>query len=75
MSSEVFLEEKWLKKLDRKTEHLLDRTGLDRKTFEQVFNTQTLLDLAKLMSNKVIDIVDFPISTGKEANILSNPAP
>jgi len=69
MSSEVFLEDKWLKKLDQQTRQLLNRTGLDRKTFEQVFNTPTLLDLGKLISDHVIDIVDFPISTGKEANI------
>lgn len=75
MYSEGFLEEKWLKKLDYQTKVLLDRTGLDRKTFDQVFNTQTLLDLGKLISDHVIDILDCPISTGKEANIFRGVTP
>ncbi|MCX6665993.1 MAG: serine protein kinase RIO [Euryarchaeota archaeon] len=69
MSSEGFLNDKWLKKLDHQTRVLYDHIGLDRKTMDEVFDKRTLLDLGRLMSNHVIDIVDFPISTGKEANV------
>jgi len=75
MSSDGFLNEKWLKKIDLQSQKLLDRTGLDRKTFEQVFDTSTLLDLGKLISDQIIDIIDFPISTGKEANIFRAVSP
>jgi len=75
MSSEGFLEEKWLKKLDHQTQQILNRTGLDRKTMDRVFDTSTLLDLGKLISDHVIDILDFPISTGKEAIIFRGVTP
>lgn len=69
MSSDVFLDDKWLKKLDRQTQEILDRLVQNRKTFGEVFDTQTLLLLGKLISDRIIIQVDFPISTGKEANI------
>ncbi len=40
-----------------------------RKTYSEVFDKQTLLSLTKMLSNQIIDSVDFPISTGKEANV------
>lgn len=69
MSSERFLNERWLKKLDRKTKAMIDRIGVDRKTLDEVFDKSTLLTIDKLISNRVLDIVDFPISTGKEGNV------
>ncbi len=69
MSSDELLTDKWLKKLDRKSQVLLDRTVFNRKTFGEVFDTHTLLLLGKLISDGIIDQVDFPVSTGKEANI------
>ena len=57
MSSDGFLNEKWLKKIDLQSQKLLDRTGLDRKTFEQVFDTSTLLDLGKLISGSRYDVL------------------
>ena len=69
MSSEYFLDDKWDKKLDRQIRQLIDRVGLDRKTLDEVFDKSTLLTLGKLISDRVIDYLDFPISTGKEANI------
>jgi len=67
MSSDFSLSDKWLKKLDRQTQELANRIGVDRKTLDEVFDKPTLLRLGKLISNKVIDHFDFPISTGKEA--------
>ena len=67
MSSDFTLSDKWLKKLDRQTQDLAGRIGVDRKTLDEVFDKPTLLRIGKLISNNVIDHFDFPISTGKEA--------
>jgi len=70
MSSEDFrVQEKWLTRLDKKTQETIKKTGLDRKTQDQVFDKNTLLLLGKLISDGVIETLDFPISTGKEANV------
>jgi len=75
MSSEFFLDEKWIKKLDQQINYLIERVGLDRKTLGEVFDKTTLLNLGKLISDKAIDYLDFPISTGKEANIFRGVTP
>ena len=69
MSSDELLTDKWLKKLDRQSEQLAARIGLDRKTFGEVFDKSTLLLLGRLISNKVLEQMDFPLATGKEANV------
>jgi len=69
MSSDFFLDEKRIKKLDREMQKLIDREGTDRKTLDEIFDRSTLLTLGKLISDRLIDTLDFPISTGKEANI------
>jgi RIO kinase 1 len=69
MSSDELLDDKWLKKLDRQSQVILDRMVFNRKTFGEVFDKQTLLLLGKLISNGIIEQVDFTIATGKEANI------
>jgi RIO kinase 1 len=75
MSSDELLNDKWLKKLDRQSQAILDRVVFNRKTFGEVFDKQTILRLGKLISDKVINQVDFPISTGKEANIFRGTTP
>ncbi|KYK22797.1 hypothetical protein AYK25_07105 [Thermoplasmatales archaeon SM1-50] len=75
MSSDEFLNDKWLKKLDRQSQMILDRVVFNRKTFGEVFDKQTLLLLGKLISDGLIDQIDFPISTGKEANIFRGTTP
>jgi len=69
MSSKTFLDDKKLKKLDKELQFMIDRVGLDRKTEDEVFDKSTLHVLEKLISDHVIDILDFPISTGKEGNV------
>ena len=69
MSSERFLNDRQLKKLDVQLQNIISRNGTDRKTLDEVFDKTTLRTLEKLISDKVIDIVDFPISTGKEGNV------
>jgi len=75
MSSDELLDDKWLKKLDRQSQVLLDKTVFNRKTFGEVFDKQTLLLLGKLISDGLINQVDFPVSTGKEANIFRATTP
>jgi RIO kinase 1 len=75
MSSETFLDEKKLKKLDREIQQMITRTGVDRKTQDEVFDKATLHALEKLISDRVIDILDFPISTGKEGNVFRGVTP
>ena len=41
----------------------------DRKTYAEVFDKRNLLRIYKLFSDGVIDMIDFPISTGKEGNV------
>ncbi len=41
----------------------------DRKTMDEVFDKPALLTIYKLMTDGFIDTIDFPISTGKEANV------
>ena len=69
MSSDKFLDDKSLRKLDRELDVLINREGLDRKTIDEVFDKSVLHTLEKLISDKYIEILDFPISTGKEGNV------
>ena len=65
MSSEQrFLNEKILRKLDKQLEKITGRIGVDRKTLDEVFDKSTLHTLGKLISDRVIDIVDFDQSPG-----------
>jgi RIO kinase 1 len=69
MSSYKFLDEKSLRKLDRELDLIISRDGLDRKTIDEVFDKSVLHALEKLISDRYIEILDFPISTGKEGNV------
>jgi len=75
MSSESFLDDRRLKKLDNQLQSMINRRGNDKKTLDEVFDKYTLRTLEKLISDKVIDIVDFPISTGKEGNVFRGVTP
>lgn len=41
----------------------------DRKTYDEVFDRQTLLTIYGLFQDGVFDILDYPIATGKEGNV------
>ncbi|MDI6708188.1 MAG: serine protein kinase RIO [Candidatus Thermoplasmatota archaeon] len=45
------------------------KTGEDRKVEAEVFDKQTLFALTKLISDRIVDEVEFPIATGKESNV------
>ncbi|MCD6146694.1 MAG: serine protein kinase RIO [Thermoplasmata archaeon] len=42
---------------------------LSGRTESEVFDKSTLMALWKLMDKRVIELIDFPISTGKEGNV------
>jgi len=42
---------------------------LSGRTEGEVFDKSTLMILMKLMNRGVVDVIDFPISTGKEGNV------
>ncbi len=46
-----------------------DKDSDQRKTYDEVFDEKTLMTLYKLMTNNVIDVLDFPLATGKEGNV------
>ncbi|OGS40842.1 MAG: hypothetical protein A3K77_04140 [Euryarchaeota archaeon RBG_13_31_8] len=69
MYSDKFLDNKSLRKLDREIDVIISRDGLDRKTLDEVFDKTVLHTLEKLISDEYIEILDFPISTGKEGNV------
>ena len=68
-SNERFLTDKQNKKIDTAFQHIFSREGVDRKTLDEVFDQSTLLSIEKLISNRIIDYLDFPISSGKEGNV------
>lgn len=45
------------------------------KTESEVFDKSTLIDLSKLMKKSILKSVDYPISTGKEANVFRATTP
>lgn len=47
----------------------------DRKTLDEVFDRQTLLILYKYISNGYLETLDYPVSTGKEANVFHATTP
>lgn len=47
----------------------------DRKTMDEVFDKQTLLVLYKFISNGHLERLDYPVSTGKEANVFHGTTP
>ena len=69
MCSSMDVDEDILREIDREIQEIKNRIGIDRKTLNEVFDRPTLLAFGKLISDRIIDYVDFPISTGKEANV------
>lgn len=46
-----------------------------RKTYDQVFDHAALLTIASLITDGVISTLDYPVSTGKEANVFHATGP
>lgn len=60
---------------DRMIRKLKGREGKDRRTEGEVFDQPTLMSLHKLLSGGVLKSLDFPVSTGKEANVFRGTTP
>jgi RIO kinase 1 len=52
-----------------------DKDSEARKTYSEVFDDSTLLTLYKLFTDGVLEIVDYPIATGKEGNVYKGLSP
>lgn len=64
------------RKADRLQAALPDLRGdLDRKTEGEVFDRQTLMVLHKFLTHGVLRSLDFPVATGKEANVFRGTTP
>ncbi|MBA3045738.1 MAG: serine protein kinase RIO [Candidatus Thermoplasmatota archaeon] len=65
------VDDKFLRELESKVlaYRNRDKDSGDRKTYDEVFDRDTLMLLYDLMTNEVIDELDFPIATGKEGNV------
>ena len=46
-----------------------NKTGDERETFAEVFDRQTLMVLYDYMTRGKIDVIHYPVSTGKEGNV------
>ena len=46
-----------------------EKDSATRKTYDEVFDHAALLTIASLISDGVISTLDYPVSTGKEANV------
>ncbi|UCH88945.1 MAG: serine protein kinase RIO [Thermoplasmata archaeon] len=58
-----------------KKEERVERDADQRKTYDEVFDQATLMNIYKLIIDKHLDTLDFPISTGKEANVFKGTTP
>lgn len=68
-------EERWYKVVEQKLATLPSPEGKDRRTWDGVFDRRTMMTLYKLLSNELISALDFPISTGKEADVFRASTP
>lgn len=60
---------------DRQIKKLPQREGKDRRTEGEVFDNLTLMTLHKLLLHGALKSLDFPVSTGKEANVFRGTTP
>ncbi len=73
---QVASNDEWVfQQADRMVKKLKGREGKDRRTEGEVFDHQTLMTLLKFLSSGVLKSLDFPISTGKEANVFRGTTP
>lgn len=60
---------------DRMVKKLPQREGKDRRTEGEVFDHATLMTLHKFLLSGALKSLDFPVSTGKEANVFRGTTP
>jgi RIO kinase 1 len=54
---------------DLKLTRTFEHSAEGRKVMDEVFDRRTIMSIYKLMKMGLVDHLDFPISTGKEANV------
>lgn len=64
-----------LRRLEMGKVERMKREDEDRKTLDEVFDQSTLMILYKYISNGYIETIDYPLSTGKEANVFHATTP
>lgn len=64
-----------LRRLEMGKVERMKREDEDRKTLDEVFDQSTLMVLYKYISNGYIETIDYPLSTGKEANVFHATTP
>jgi len=52
-----------------------EKDSATRKTYDEVFDHAALLTIASLITDGVISTLDYPVSTGKEANVFHATTP
>jgi RIO kinase 1 len=68
-------EEKWYRLVEDRLSRLERPEGKDRRTMAGVFDQRTLMVLYRLFTGGALHTLDFPISTGKEADVFRATAP
>src|SRR5581483_79119 len=68
-------QEEVLRRLEGGKVEARKRSDEDRKTLDEVFDKPTLLVLYKFISNGYLETIDYPLSTGKEANVFHATTP
>jgi RIO kinase 1 len=65
------LDDRRLRHLEAQVDELRTKAkdSSTRKTYDQVFDHAALLTIASLIGDGVISTLDYPVSTGKEANV------
>ncbi len=63
------------KQADKLVRKLPGKQGKDRRTEGEVFDHSTLMTLHRLLTHGVLKSLDFPVSTGKEANVFRGTTP
>lgn len=61
--------EKVYREIDRATGDLQARTGKDLKTWGEVFDQPTVMTLHRMLRAGILKSIDYPVKTGKEANV------
>jgi RIO kinase 1 len=69
-----------VEEMERKLQTALSRSSDQEpedleKTMDEVFDESTLLTLYKMLTEGVVESLDYPVSTGKEANVFHATAP
>lgn len=61
--------EKIYQAIDRLAREMPGRIGKDFKTWGEVFDEAAVMTLHKLLRNDALKSIDYPVNTGKEANV------